>query len=50
MAGCTEFDHLGPVVIVWSEPIDDGIGIRVRCEECDREGDAAIDVDEVVWR
>lgn len=49
--GCTEFNHLGPVVLVngSGEPIDHGIGFAVRCEACDAVGGASIDLDEVDW-
>ena len=42
-------EHVGPVVVTGTEPIDNGFGIFLRCETCGAGADASVDLNEVDW-
>jgi hypothetical protein len=46
---CWDGVHSGPIVVSGTEPIDNGIGIFLRCETCGAGTDTSIDLDDIGW-
>lgn len=42
-------EHDGPIVVADTTPIDDGIGVTLRCEACKATTDSSIGLDELDW-
>lgn len=43
-------DHLGPVSVSATEPIDDGVALTMKCGACGATSETSVSLDELDWR